>query len=111
MYPHVTFLSVNEWDPQNVCAPKSSLTVEEEISSNIGAVMTKGGSPDLTDTDSDSDSLYQIYDIGTMTSQMFGIVKVALIPSRNVSGGKRDSTRCATGQYISFKGTTSNRVT
>ena len=41
-------------------------TLEEEISRNIGAVMTEGGSPDLTDTDSDSDSVDQIYDIGAM---------------------------------------------
>ena len=46
------------------------------------------GSPDLTITDSDSDSVYQIYDISTMTSQMIGSVKVALIPSRNVSETK-----------------------
>ena len=66
--PHVTFLSAHEWDPQNVRIPKSSCTVEEEISRNIGAVMTEVGTPDLTDTDSDSDSVYQIYDIGAMTS-------------------------------------------
>ena len=62
--------------------------MEEEISSNIGAVMTEGGSPDLTDTESDSNSVYQIYDIGAMTSRMIGSVRVALIPSRNVSETK-----------------------
>ena len=68
--------------------------MEEKISRNIGAVMTEGGSPDLTDTDSDSDSVHQIYDIGDMTSQIIGSVKVALIPSRNVSETK------ATVQYV-----------
>ena len=62
--------------------------MEEEISRKIGAVMTEGVYPDLTDTNSDSDSVYQIYDIGAMTSRMIGSVKVALIPSRNVSETK-----------------------
>ena len=60
----------------------------EEISKSIGAVMTEGGSPELTKTDSDSDSVYQIYDIGATKSQIIGSVKVALIPSRNVSETK-----------------------
>ena len=62
--------------------------MEEDISSNIGAAIMEGGFPDLTDTYSDSNSVYQIYDIGTMTSQIIGVVKVALIPSRNVSETK-----------------------
>ena len=62
--------------------------MEEYISRNIGAVMTEGGSPDLTNTYSDSDSVDQIYDIGDMISLMVGIVKVALMPSRNVSESK-----------------------
>ena len=53
--PHGTCLSAHEWDPHNVRFPKISRTVEEEIRSNIGAVITKGGSPDFTDTDSDID--------------------------------------------------------
>ena len=53
--------------------------MEEEMSSNLGAVMTEGGSPDLTDTESDSNSLYQIYDIGSMTSLIIVSVKVSLI--------------------------------
>ena len=68
--------------------------MEEEISRNIGAVVTEVGSPDLTNTYSDSNSVYQIYDIRAMTSRMVGSVKVALIPAS-------DSTICATGQYIS----------
>ena len=82
--PHVTCLSAHEWDPQNVCFPKSLSTVEEEISRKIGAVMTEGGPPELTDTDSDRDSVYQIYDNEATTIQMIGSVKVDLIPSRNV---------------------------
>ena len=50
--------------------------------------MTDGGSPDLTNTDSDSDSVYQIYDIDAMISRMIGSVKVALIPSKKVSETK-----------------------
>ena len=50
--------------------------------------MTEGVSPELTNTDSYSDSVFQIYDIGTMTSQMIGSVKVSLMPSRNVSETK-----------------------
>ena len=62
--------------------------MEEEIPSNIGTSMTEGGSPDLNDTDSDRYSVYQIYYIGAMTSRMIGSVRVALIPSRNVSETK-----------------------
>ena len=62
--------------------------MEEEISRKTGAVIREGGSPDLTDTDSYSNSVYRIYDIGTMTSRMIGSVKVALIPSSNVSETK-----------------------
>ena len=54
----------------------------------MGGVVTEGGSPDLTDTDSDSDSVDQIYDIGDMTSWMIGSVKVTLKLSRNVSKTK-----------------------
>ena len=87
-FPHVTCLSSQEWYPQNVCFPKILCTVEKEISRNIGAVMTEGGSPDLTNTDSDINSVYQIFDIGAMTSLMIVSVKVALIPSRNFSETK-----------------------
>ena len=59
--------------------------MEEEISRNIGAVITEGGSRDFTDKESDSNSVYQINEIGAITSQRIGSVKVALIPSRNVS--------------------------
>ena len=59
--------------------------MEEEISRNIGAVMTEGGYPDLTNKDSDINLVYQMYDISAMTSRMIGSVKVSLIPSMNVS--------------------------
>ena len=78
--PHITCLSAHEWVPQNVCFPKSPRSVEEEISKKIGAFMTKGGSPELPDIDSDSDSVDQIYEIGTMISQKVGSIKVASIP-------------------------------
>ena len=38
------------------------------------------GYSDLTDTYSDSNSVVHIYDIGAMTSQLIGSVKIALIP-------------------------------
>ena len=107
--PHVTCSSAHEWNPHNVCVPKSSRTVEEEISRNIGAVMMEGGSPELTNTDSDSDSVYQIYDICTMASRIIGSFKVALIPPRNI-WNQSDGTRCDTGQEISVEGTSYNRV-
>ena len=50
--------------------------------------MTEGVSSDLTDTNSDSNSVDQIYDIGVMTSQIIESAKVALIPSRNESETK-----------------------
>ena len=58
--------------------------MEEEISRNIGKVMMEGVPPDLTGTDYDSDSLDQIYDIGSMKIRIIVSVKVASIPSRNV---------------------------
>ena len=83
--PHVTCSSAHEWDPQNFCFPKISHIVEEDIPSYIGAVMTEVVSPDLTDTDSGINSLYQVYDIVAMTSRIIGSVKFALFPSSNVS--------------------------
>ena len=53
-----------------------------------------GVSPDLTDTDSDRDSVEQIYNTSAMTSQMIVSVKDSSIPSRNVSESK------ATVQYV-----------
>ena len=75
--------------------------MEEEISRNIGAVMMEVGSPDLTNTDSDINSVYQIYVIGATTSQMIDSDKVTLIPSRNVSETKatvQDVTQARTFQ-------------
>ena len=46
--------------------------------------MMEVGSPDLNKTDSDSNSVDQIYDIGAMTSRMISSFKFASIPSRNV---------------------------
>ena len=56
--------------------------------------MMEVGSPDLTNTDSDINSVYQIYVIGATTSQMIDSDKVTLIPSRNVSETK------TTVQYV-----------
>ena len=59
-----------------------------EISRNIGKVMKEGGSPDLTNTESDINSVDQIFDIGAMTSLIIGSVKILLVQSRNVSETK-----------------------
>ena len=56
--------------------------------------MKEVGSPNLANTDRDSDSVYQIYGISAMTILIIGNVKVALIPSRNVSETK------VTVQYV-----------
>ena len=68
--------------------------MEEDISRNIGSVMTEGGSPDLTNTDNDSDSVEQTYDIGAMKIRMIDSVKVSSIPSRNVSETKAKYKMC-----------------
>ena len=62
--------------------------MEEKITRNISAVIMEGGYPDLTKRDSDSNSVEQIYDIVAMTSRLIDSVKVASIPSRNVSKSK-----------------------
>ena len=54
--------------------------MEEDISRKIGVVMTEGELPDLTGINSDRDVVYQIYDIGAMTSRTIGSVKISLIP-------------------------------
>ena len=77
-----------------MCFPKSSCTVEEKKLREIGAVMMEEGSPNLTNTDSDSNSVDQIYDIGVMKSRIIDSVKVASTPSRNASELK------ATVQYV-----------
>ena len=79
--PEVTCMLAHEWDPQNVCFHKSLRNVEEEISSNIGVVMNEGGSPDLTNIDSDNDSVDHIYNIAAMTRLMIESIKVDLITS------------------------------
>ena len=86
--PYVTCSSSLELDPHNFLFPKILRTVEEDISRKIGVVMTKGQYTDLANTESDINSVYQIYDIGDMTGQIIGSVKVASIPSRNVSKTK-----------------------
>ena len=50
--------------------------------------MTEGGPTDITNTDSDRYSMYQIYDISAITNRIIGSIKVDLIPSRNVSETK-----------------------
>ena len=111
MFPHVTCLSAHEWDPQNFRVPKSSRSMEEEISRNIVAVMTKGGFPDLTKTDSEIASVYQIYDIGAITSRIIGSVKVTLIQSMIVSEAKSTLQDDPQANKISVKGTSFKRVT
>ena len=76
---------MHERDPPNCRFLKISRTEEEEISSNIGAVMTQVGFSGFIDTDSYNDLVDQMYDIGTMKRCMIANVKVAMIPSRNVS--------------------------
>ena len=66
--PRDTCSLTHERDPHNVCFLKISRTVEQDASRKVGAVMTEGGSPDITDTEIDSNSVHQIYDIGAMTS-------------------------------------------
>ena len=46
--------------------------------------MTEGGSPNLTDTEGDSDSVDQIYNISAMISLIIVSVKVALITSSHL---------------------------
>ena len=84
--------------------------MEEDISSNIGAVMTEGGSPDLTNTGSDRYSVDQIYDIGAMTSQMIGSVKVSLITSRNASESKATVQDVPQAKMFQLKGRYSNKT-
>ena len=50
--------------------------MEKKIWKNFGTVITEG----VSNTDSDSDSVYQIYDISAMESRITGSVKIALIP-------------------------------
>ena len=50
--------------------------------------MMEGGFPDLTDTDCDSNSVDQIYEISAMKNLLIGSVKITSIPSRNVSETK-----------------------
>ena len=64
----------------------------------------EGGYPELTNSDSDSDSLYQIYDIGAMTSRIIGCVKVALITTRNLSKRKTQVQDVAQAKPFQLKG-------
>ncbi len=79
--PHVTLSSEHEWDPQHVRFPKAVRTAEEEVSRNIGAVMTQGGNFDPVDT-RDDDSTNRLLDIGNMSQRLIASVRVKSIPRR-----------------------------
>ena len=74
--PHVTLSSEHEWDPQNVCFPKASRTVEEEVSRSIGAVQTQGGAYDVDDYD--DDTRVKLLDLGDLSQRLIASVKVKL---------------------------------
>ena len=78
--------------------------MEEVIARNIGVIIMEGGSPDLTNTDSDSNPVDQSYDIGSMTSRIIGSVKVASIPSRDLSETKAAVQNVPQAKTIQSKG-------
>ena len=66
--------------------------------------MTEGWSSELTNTDSDSNSVDQIYDIGAMKSLTIGSVKVDSIPSRNLSESKATVQDVSQAKKFQLKG-------
>ena len=66
--------------------------------------MTEGWSSELTNTDSDSNSVDQIYDIGAIKSLIIGSVKVDSIPSRNLSESKATVQDVSQAKKFQLKG-------
>jgi hypothetical protein len=62
--PHVSLLSEYKWDPQNVRFPKTSRTVEEEVSRIVGAVRTQAKEYGYNDLETETEN--QLLDIGKM---------------------------------------------
>jgi hypothetical protein len=78
--PHFALSSEHEWDPQNVCFPKASRTVEEEISRTIGAVTTQSDDFRLIDKTYNSED--RLFDLGTLAQRLIASVKVQTVPRR-----------------------------
>jgi len=79
---HVVLSSEHDWNPQNVCFPEATRTVEEEISRTIGSVQTSVDQTDIDDYATDREAV--LYDIGEMSQRMIASVKVREVP-RQVS--------------------------
>ncbi len=69
--PHVVLSSEHEWDPQNVRFPKSSRTVEEEITRTIGAVTREDNS--LGD-EQHNETTKVILDLGEISRRIMGSI-------------------------------------
>ena len=75
--PHVPLSSEHEWDPQNVCFPKASRTVEEEVARTVGAVRTDDAYNTTDWNDNNNDCLLHI---GNILQRLIASVKVTSIP-------------------------------
>lgn len=82
--PQIVLSSPQPWDPQNVCFPKASRSVEEEIEMRrgIGAVHTTF---DLDDPHDNSDV---VYDIGDINTRIINSVRVRDVPSTKISAAE-----------------------
>lgn len=67
--------SEHDWNPQHVCFPEATRTVEEEISRTIGSVQTYVDQTDIGDYATDREAV--LYDIG---ERMIASVKVREVP-------------------------------
>ena len=83
---HVVLSSEYEWDPQNICFPQASRSVEEEVARTIGAVETFenfGTSCPMMvradSTDSFEEHETPIFSIGALSRRLIASVKVRTV--------------------------------
>jgi hypothetical protein len=85
--PHITLSSEHDWDPQNVCFPKASRTVEEEVARKIGAVNAEGACSNLDDYEDDSEEQVLLYSIGSLSRRLISSVKIQTVPRQAAQVG------------------------
>ena len=79
-FPHIILLSEQEWDSHNVQPPKESHTVEEDISSTVGAVKNQGEDFDFVEKYDNNPENQSLYDIITLSHRLVSNVKFESTP-------------------------------
>jgi hypothetical protein len=91
---HIVLSSEYAWDPQNVQFPKSTRTVEEEISRTIGSVTAES----YRDYEEKESSDAMLLDIGIMSKRIISSAKTRQVPRQGSEVEKQDVSQPYTFQ-------------